>query len=217
MKGGFIPGASDIDFHLYLKESLLSDIGQLPIEMALDIHRDLAKINPYPFSYIQCDALSSKLPKGYVGPIPGAYHLVTGSLPVNEATSEQLKSSAKNTLSNLVTEPKYLKNLLDHGDERLNRIVRLLCTQVSPTIYQVLSLQQEDAVKVWQLTKNEAINLLPDKEMMLYVEQFYRKVKSCYPDKKSVEDAISLIKNGIAFFKSVQVWYQKNRLNCKNF
>ncbi|MBA2875262.1 hypothetical protein [Thermaerobacillus caldiproteolyticus] len=209
MKGGFISGSSDIDFQLYLKESAFDENGRLPLELSLAIHRDLAKINPYPFSYIQCRALSSKLPDGYVGPIPGAYHLVAGRLPVNEATNEQLKQSAINALRNLTPVPKYLNNLLDHGKERLSRMIRLLCTQVSPVVYQVLSIEQEDAVKVWQMPKNEAIKLLPDEEMKAYAERFYEHAKRYYSNETSIEDALKLIENGVAFFKSVQLWYKR--------
>jgi hypothetical protein len=212
MKGGFIVGSSDIDFHLYLNESVFNENGQLPLSLALNIHRDLAKINPYPFSYIQCDALTSELPIGYVGPVPGAYHIVAGYLPIEEATNKQLKESAINALNKLSPEPKYLKNLLDHGKERLTRIIRLLCTQVSPTLYQVASLEQKDAVKVWQLPKNEAIKLLPDQEMKVYIERFYENVKKYYPDETSVENALKLIENGVAFFRAVEFWYQKKQI-----
>ena len=56
LKGDFIPGGSDIDFHLYLKEKLFHENGRLPIELILNIHRDLARIDPHLFRYIQCEA-----------------------------------------------------------------------------------------------------------------------------------------------------------------
>lgn len=54
---------SDIDFHLYLKETAFEKQGILPLELYLKIHRDLSKIDIKPFRYIQCDALTDKLPR----------------------------------------------------------------------------------------------------------------------------------------------------------
>ena len=34
LKGGFIPGLSDIDFHLYLKEAAFDKNGLLPLELS---------------------------------------------------------------------------------------------------------------------------------------------------------------------------------------
>jgi len=72
-----------------------------------------------------------------------------------------MNKAAEQVVSHLATVPSYFSNLLDHGKERLIRIARLLCTQVSPTMYQVASLVQEDAVRGWQMRKNKVVPLLP--------------------------------------------------------
>jgi len=102
MKGGFIPGCSDIDLQLYLEDAAFTAQGHLPLKVCLSIQRDLARIDPAPFRYIQCLALSSTLPKDHVGPIPGAYRMVAGRLPVAEATAQQLRDSARKALTELV-------------------------------------------------------------------------------------------------------------------
>ncbi|WP_396022365.1 hypothetical protein [Bacillus cereus group sp. BfR-BA-01383] len=103
-----------MDFHLYLKETAFEKQGVLPLELYLEIHRDLSKIDTKPFSYIQCEALTDKLPEGFVGPVPGAYQIVAGRLPVKEATNEQLKQTAIKALNNIIVVPKYFSTLLDH-------------------------------------------------------------------------------------------------------
>ncbi len=214
LKGGFIPGLSDIDFHLYLKEAAFDKNGLLPLELSMDIHKDLAKIEIYPFGYIQCEALSTKLPTNYTPPVPGAYHIVAGKLPIKEATNQQLKEAAKNSLDHLEVTPRYLANLLEHGEEQRNRLVRLLSTQVSPIIYHVLTIEKENAIEAWQLPKNEAIKLLPTKEMRSYAEQFYESAKRFYPEKKSIEDALGMVQNGVSFFRSAKHWYQHLNKNA---
>jgi hypothetical protein len=46
--------------------------------------------------------------KGYLGPIPGAYHVVAGTLPIPEATEEELRLSARNALEKLDPPMAYL-------------------------------------------------------------------------------------------------------------
>lgn len=147
------------------------------------------------------------LPKGFVGPIPGAYQIVVGRLPVEEATSEQLKESAIKGLHNITAVPKYFSTLLDHGKERLTRVVRLLSTQVSPTIFHVLSVVNQDAVEVWKMPKNEAIHLLPDEEMKQFAIRFFKCAERYYPDENLVDDALGMIENGAKFFESVNLWF----------
>jgi hypothetical protein len=209
VKGGIIPGSSDIDFQLYLKESAFGENGMLPLKVYLDIHRDLGKIDINPFGYIQCDALSEKLPIDFIGPIPGAYKIVAGRLPVEEATHDQLVQSAIKSVNNIQVVPNYFSTLLDHGKERLSRVIRLLSTQVSPTLYHVLSLTQPNAIEVWQMPKNEIIHLLPDERMRQNATQFYEYSKCYYLKGHSVNDALAMIEYGSAFLESVKNWYEK--------
>ena len=186
-----------------------------------DIHRDLTKIDIYPFSYIQCEAYQQNFQKTTTPPVPGAYHLIAGKLPIKAATNQQLKESAKRSLDHLEVTPRFLSNLLDHGEERLTRLVRLLSTQVSPIIYHILAIEKENAIETWQLPKNEAIKLLPTKEMRFYAEQFYESAKRFYPEKKSIEDALGMVQYGVSFFQSAKHWYQhlkqKRWLNHQRF
>lgn len=86
LKGGFIPGCSDIDLRLFLDERAFGDHHELPFAICLAIQRDLAQIDQAPFRYIQGRAFSMTLSAGQMGPVPGAYLLLAGKLPVAEAT-----------------------------------------------------------------------------------------------------------------------------------
>ena len=129
LKGGYIPGCSDIDLHLYLADSAFDRDGILPLDLGLAVHRDLAKIDPTPFEYIQCQALRSRLTEGNelssMGPIPGTYHVLVGELPVPEATADQVYDRANRDLAGLRSQPFDIAgNLLEHGGGRLGRDVR---------------------------------------------------------------------------------------------
>lgn len=120
LKGGVIPGCSDIDLQLFLDDAAFTPTGGLPLELGVAIHRELAAIDPAPFQYLQCYALPPRLraggQSGSLGPIPGAYHLVRGRLPVPEATPAQLRERARQTLARLGPDPGGIaNNLLEHG------------------------------------------------------------------------------------------------------
>ncbi len=209
VKGGVIRGCSDIDFQLFLQDAAFDADGSLPLPLALSIHRDLAVIDPAPFRYIQCTPFSTRLPDGYVGPVPGTYSLIAGDLPVPEATPEQLRTSARAALASIDTDPTFLKRgLLDHGGGRLSADVRLLCTKVWPILYAVLTVQEGDAIQVWQLTKDEAVERLPaDGDLRSRMLAFYQAVLAYYPDELDLEMALRMIGAGTGFLGAVRTWW----------
>ena len=211
LKGGVIPGCSDIDFQLYLEAEAFSEAGTLPLDLCLAIQRDLAPIDPAPFGYIQCYAYPGKLPDDQVGPVPGAYHLLAGSLPVEEATADQVVESARNRLSQLVPEPAYIsKNMLEHGAGKLARTVRYLCTDVWPTLYHVLTLQQEqeEPLAVWRLPRQEAIALAPlDTPLSLAIHRFDDALRLYYPAQTNADAALEAIAAGVAFLTAAKQWW----------
>jgi hypothetical protein len=207
VKGGIIRGSSDIDFQLFLAESIFEKDGSLPLKLYLNIHHELSKIETHPFRYIQCKAISNHLPKDYVGPVPGTYRLVEGVLPIKEANNEQLKKSAELALQSLNDTPDYLSSLLDHGKDRLTHLIRLLCTKVSSLIYQVLAIQYENAIQVWNMSKSMAIRCLPQ-SIASYAELFYHHAKSYYPNETSIYEALEMVKNAVLFMKYTKNWYQ---------
>jgi len=213
VKGGVIPNCSDVDFQLYLRAAAFSERGHLPLELGIDVRRDLEGIDLWPFRYVQCYARKPQAETGLVGPIPGAYRLVAGELPVPEATDEDLRLSARKALDELDSSPSFLMGkLFGPGGVRLERNLRLLCTKVWPVLYQVLTLQQPDSdpVSLWCLPKSEAIDRLPHgSRLHQAIQAFYRAVWAYYPDEDSLEDALLVIQTGLAFLQASADWWQE--------
>ncbi|MEM7132120.1 MAG: hypothetical protein AAF702_37790 [Chloroflexota bacterium] len=210
VKGGFIPNCSDIDFQLYLEDGAFDAPGYIKFDIAQSIHLELAEIDPTPFRYIQCYSMTRNLRTDFVGPIPGAYHVIYGRCPVPAATADELRQSAQDGLKQLNA---YAPNLLSHGGGRLERHVRLLCTKVWPVLYQVLVLQQDDPIATWNLPKEQAMALLPESSEMAYAIQcFYQAVLLYYPYEASVDRGLSVIESGLQFLKKVNIW-SENRLS----
>lgn len=212
-KGGYIAGCSDIDFQLYLDPAAFIPDGTLPLDLLEAIYRDMARIAPAPFRYVQCYALPCATPAGQVPPIPGAYTMLAGRLPVAEATSEQLLASARAALTRL--EPlthSLASELLSHGGGRLRHKTRLLCTEVWPTLYHVATLQRGDPIAVWNLPKPDVIALLAaETPAGSAIRAFYAAVNEYYPAEASVDGMLDVITRGVAFLREAQQWWSENQ------
>ena len=212
VKGGVIPNCSDIDFQLYLRDAAFSWRGQLPIELGCAIRRELEGIDLTPFRYVQCYTRRTEPQSDRVGPIPGEYHLVAGELPLPEATAQALRRSARRALDELDAAPGFLMGkLLGPGGVRMERSIRLLCTKVWPVLYQVLTLQpmESDAIALWCLSKEEAMNRLPHNTPLQHaIQAFHRAVWVYYPDEDSLEDALAVMESGLAFLQAAEAWWR---------
>ncbi|HEU5373894.1 MAG TPA: hypothetical protein VFV38_00495 [Ktedonobacteraceae bacterium] len=213
LKGGFIPECSDIDLHVYLLSDAFTIYQQLPLAICSAIQRDLARIDPAPFQYIQGYALPPAPRPGYVGPIPGAYHMLTGLLPVPEASEADLQNSARKSLADIDGRiAYYCRGLLDHGSGKLERLVRFICTDLWPILYQVLTIQEQDGIRVWGLPKPVAIALLPqESQLAKTARSFHQALQVYYPAGKSVENALQVIEAGIAFFEATRTWWTEQK------
>ncbi|MFX0114604.1 MAG: hypothetical protein ACFFB3_08655, partial [Candidatus Hodarchaeota archaeon] len=88
--------------------------------------------------------------------------------------------------------------------------IRLLVTKMWPTLYQVLTLQQDDAIRVWNQTKEQAIELLSkDTQLGQTIHDFYQAVRCYYPTEESIEEGLRVIETGIEFLKAAKSWWLK--------
>ena len=209
LKGGYILGCSDIDLQLYLEPAAFNEHGDLSLERCLALHRDLARIDPAPFQYIQGYALPPQKKEGMTGLIPGAYHVITGTLPVPQATEDDLQVAARQALERLdISDVFRPQDLLQHGSWKLAQRVRWLCTDVWPMLYHVLTIQQRNGIAAWQLPKQEAMKLLPQESAPArMIHAFYQAICTYYQKEASAEGALKAIQSGLAFLQSVKSWW----------
>jgi hypothetical protein len=210
VKGGFIPGCSDIDLKLYLEPDAFTAEGYLPFAISLAIARDLAPVDPAPFAYIQCYA-HSIVSQHQQLLIPGTHALLAGRLPVAEATETQLQAQARTALSTSDPLPPHLRDgLLTWSPSRLERNVRWLCTDVWPMLYHLLSVQQRDALRIWRLPKQEAIALTdPQTAEGQAIRAFYAALLAYYPAQTSNSVALDILEHGVHFLRAATSWWQR--------
>ena len=216
LKGGVIPNCSDIDLQLFLTSDAFNEDGYLPLSLSVDIHRELASIDPSPFQYIQCYALPAEPTaagkKGSIGPFPNTYHMLAGKLPIPEATKEDALTRAHHFLASLQKDPsRASSHLLEHGGGRLERLVRFTCTDVWPALYNMVVLDSDDPLSTWTLPKREAIALLNSDNLKRSILNFYQTLLEYYSDTRVTEKALDVIKQGVSFLGLVRAWYADNQ------
>ncbi len=212
LKGGYVAGGSDLDLVLFLQPGLLEPGGALPLERAIALHRDLCRIDPWPFRYIQAYAY----PRGRTpGPgfVPGAYLVIAGEPEIPLASVPALVADAHRVLGSLDPEAaagRVSSKLLQHGEDRLYRELRLLATDVWPVLYHVLTLQPAaEPFAVWSLPKPDAIAQTdPRSDLGRTVRGFYTNLRRHYaapPERPNT--ALTALPSGLAFLRAAADWY----------
>jgi hypothetical protein len=99
--------------------------------------------------------------------------------------------------------------LLEHGAGKVERHIRLLCASVWPTLNQVLTLQQNNSIAVWNLTKQQAIEELPAQSPMgQAIRLFYHAMTEYYPSQSSLDAGLEGARNGINFLQAASSWWK---------
>ncbi len=222
VKGGFFPAFSDIDFHVYLENSAFIDLEalSLPLDLCMAIQRDLAQIDLGPFAYLDGGAERAYIPPGHVGPVPGNQWLIAGRMPVAEATPADLLAEARGSLARLRPQPDFLTDSLLHtGRSRgdLSLTVRSLTQVVWPTLFQVLVLMSPEPMRVWASPKEQAVRLLSaDTKAGQAAQIYWESLQNYYRsltkpgENGALEQALAVIRHGVAFLEAAKAWYEAN-------
>ena len=214
VKGGIIEGSSDVDFVQIVRRDILTPGNELPLDRAIAFHRQLVTIDPAPFRYLQGHICSRQRPPG-LGFVPGTYVVATGSHDVPLATSAQLLAAAVEALANLDRPHRRdrLSNaLLNHGENRLDREVRWLCTDVWPVSFQIACLVEGDGVKAWQRNKLENVKFLRDDPIVgSPLRHWLEVIRRHYATGEGTDSALDAIVAGSAFLDAAADWFQHYR------
>jgi hypothetical protein len=214
VKGGAIPGYSDIDFMVFLAPECFDAGGDLPDELAFAIQE---RIGPLPwrkagFLYPQAYFYDARrLPEWWTGPAPGAYRVLHGALPAQAVpTAERLRAASRHFLTKAMPEQLagMLRNFADADDATLPRRVRLLGTAVTPAIFALAGRDADDALALWALPKFEALVRLearyPAAQGPPLARRFYELVAQLYQRDFDADLARQAFRTGVAFLRWVE-------------
>ena len=211
LKGGGIPGYSDVDFMVFLAPVCFDESGTLLDHLVFAIQE---RIGPLPwreagFLYPQAYFYDARrLPDWWTGPIPGAHRVLWGRLPPEVVpTAEGLRADSLRFLKHVL--PQYIARDLggfaDADDASLPRRVRLLGTRVMPAILALLGHDAGDPLALWALPKFEALRLLeeryPDDEGPRLARRFFEDVRRLYGGAFDADLGRRTFRTGIAFLR----------------
>ncbi len=211
VKGDIIPGYSDIDFMVFLAPNAFDAHGNLPDEAAFAMQQ---RIGPMPwreagFGYPQAYFYDVRtLPDWWTGPVPGAYRELFGALPEKAlATKAGLRSGVRRLLSETLPDRLngMVSNFADSADAQLPRRVRLLGTDLTPTVFSLASLHTEDILALWAKQKLEALALVedayPNASGPKLAREFYRNVERLYVGDFDTHLGRQMFRTGVAFMR----------------
>jgi hypothetical protein len=211
LKGGAIPGYSDVDFIVFLAPDCFDERGALPDESVFAIQE---RIGPLPWreaGFLDPQAYfydARRLPSWWTGPVPGAYRVLCGRLPPEAApTPEGLRSASRHFLKEEL--PRHiawsLRNFADADDASLPRRVRLLGTDVTPAIFALAGHDAEDVLELWAQPKFEALARLeeryPEAEGPTLARRFFEGVRRLYDGEFDGDLGRETFRTGIAFLR----------------
>ncbi|MCH8290948.1 hypothetical protein IH992_07605 [Candidatus Poribacteria bacterium] len=164
VKGGFIPGLSDVDLHVYLEDDVFIYSDFLKLEFGLSMQEKMDElIGKYDLGGgpIQVILINVSQSPDWSGPLPGTYIVLYGDGdPFPPPTVEGMLKQDLDGLKNPTYAYKLISSFLDKGNDQLPNYVRRLNPAVNPALYRVLSLLTRDPAKVWKMTKFEVLDAL---------------------------------------------------------
>ncbi len=211
LKGGAIPGYSDIDFMVFLTSDCFGENGDLSDDLVFAIQE---RVGPLPWreaGYLYPQAYfhdARRLPSWWTGPVPGAHRVLWGALPPEAVpTPDRLRAASlrylKEELPAAIAAD--LRNFADADDASLPRRVRLLGTRVTPAVFALVGHDADDALELWALPKFEALALLearyPDSGGPGLARRFYEIVARLYGAAFDADLAREAFRTGIAFLR----------------
>ncbi len=208
-RGGVIEGSSDVDFVAIVDPAVLTAGVELPLDRAMRFHLGLSRIDPTPFRYLQGYICTRESPPG-LGFVPGAYQVVLGSRDVPHATGAGLIAAAEDALASFdphAYRDRFSHALLCHGEDRIFRQVRWLCTDIWPMMYHIACLHVGDSVWTWQRTKHEIVELLAhDPIVGSPLQRWMKTVTRHYSAPETVNSALETLEAGVSFLDSAYAW-----------
>lgn len=211
LKGGRIPGFSDVDFMVFLTSDCFTEQGVLPDELVFAIQERIGPLRCQEIGILDPQAYfydARRLPSWWTGPVPGAHRVLWGKLPPQAMpTAERLRESSLSYLKNelpqqILTD---VTNFADAHDPTLPKRVRLLATRVTPTIFALAGHDADDVLEVWALPKFDALRRLearhPDDPGPGLAREFFEKVRRLYGQQFDPDLGRKTFRIGIGFLR----------------
>lgn len=185
IKGDFIPDYSDFDVHIFARDEVMRAplVPHASIAIPFQERFSAIDIGRYRVSQIQVMVISaSEHPPDWVPAMPGAYRLISGSLPdgLPEITDDLLRQHARDGLvrwSGWVDT--VLARIIDKSDGQLADNVRLTGTIMKAALYEAAIVLGDTPTHTWRRPLTDVLAMvepdrLPDRQATRFFEHAWR-------------------------------------------
>jgi hypothetical protein len=171
VKGDFIRGYSDLDFHVFLKPDVMDGENVPKVECAVQFQRAFGHVNPEDFEVSQFQIYfinSEKYPEDWAPPVEGAYRILWGSLPetAKELDDRAYIRFAERHLSLSSIEYSRRSNVarfVDKPDTQIAYNVRLVGATLKNYMYSILVLLTKEPKVAFRLGLDKMIALVEER------------------------------------------------------
>jgi len=168
IKGDFIQGYSDFDFHVFIKPEAMDGEKNPKLKYAILFQKAIGDITPKDFGASQFQIYfinSKKYPRNWVAPVKGTYRILWGNLPpiAKERSDLAYLRSARQSLSHVSDDKQMLiRRFVDKPNPGVPAVVRLLGVTVKSHMYSVAILATSKPKTVLRSKLNELISIVEE-------------------------------------------------------
>jgi hypothetical protein len=215
VKGDFIQGYSDFDFHVFLRPEVMDGEKNPKIADAIRFQEAFGDVNPEDFGASQFQIYfinSEKYPQDWVLPIEGTYRICWGDLP---SAAEELDDStylqhAKRFLSNVEHDKQSLVNrFVDKPNSRVPTYVRLLGAMVKGHMYSVAILATSKPKFILRLRLDKLVPIVEKETKSRCFSVFFEHVSKWSLIREDHEYAREAFREGIEALDEIYCWFRE--------
>jgi hypothetical protein len=213
VKGDFIQGYSDFDFHVFIKPEAMDGEKNPKVEYAVRFQKAIGDINPKDFGASQFQIYfinSKKYPRNWVPPVGGTYRILWGNLPsvARERSDSTYLRSARQCLLNVYDDKQMLiRRFVDKTNMAVPTIVRLLGVTVKSHMYSVAILATRKPKTVLR-TKLDKLIPIVEKEIKSKgcLSAFFEYISNWLKIQQNSDYARDALKKGIEVLDEIDCW-----------
>ncbi len=214
VKGDFVPGYSDFDFHVFLKPEAMESERVPKIGCALRFQKAFGRVKPadYGVSQFQIYFINSQhYPDDWAPPPEGTFRVVWGKLPlvIAEVGGEVYVQRANENLKTVGDTRKTLVGrFVDKPDASVPGLVRLLGACLKNYMYSVMILLSSEPKDGLRLRLDEMMPLVEKGvgskgHLSVYFEQ----ISDWAVIQKDTDKARAAFEEGMAALSEIERWY----------
>ncbi len=216
VKGDYIRGYSDFDFHVFLKPEAMEGERSPKVEGAIKFQKAIGDINPQDFGASQFQIYfinSEKYPQDWLPPTEGTYKILWGRLPPNlkKMDDSTYLRYARQFLSSVESDKqKLIERFVDKPNNGVAGVVRLLGATVKGHIYSVSMLLTSKPKTVLRLKVDELTPIVEEGiESKGHISKFFEYISNWSLIQENCEYAREAFREGIEALKEINSWRQK--------